>query len=62
MTENKNILLGEFNTPHTTVPFDSIRLTDIKPALIDAMRQHDEMIASIIGNEEDATFYNTIVA
>ncbi len=62
MTENKNILLGEFNTPHATVPFDSIKLTDIKPALIDAMRQHDEMIASIIDNEEDATFYNTIVA
>ena len=56
-----NILLEtNFKTLHETAPFSRIKLEDYEPAIIEAMRQEDEVVAAIIHNSEPPTFENTI--
>ena len=48
-----NILLEHsFQTLHGTAPFSKIKLEDYEPAILQAMKQEDEAIASIINNPE----------
>ena len=56
-----NILLEPtFNTLHGTTPFSKIKLEDFEPAILEGMRQEDEMIEAIVNNPEPPTFENTI--
>lgn len=58
----KNPFLTPYTTPHGTVPFDQITLSDYEPAIREGMRREDEEIEAIINNPEEPTFDNTIVA
>ena len=56
-----NILLEpEFQTLHGTAPFSRIKLDDYEPAFLEAMKQEDEAIDTIVNNTEPPTFRNTI--
>lgn len=56
-----NILCSPtFQTLHGTTPFSSIKIEDYEPAIIEAMKQEDEAIETIINNPEEPTFENTI--
>ena len=56
-----NILLEPtFHTLHGTAPFSQIKLEDYEPAILEAMKQEDEAVETIINNPEPPTFLNTI--
>ena len=57
-----NPLLGEWDTPFGTPPFDRIRSDDYLPALRAGMQEHDAEIAAIVSDESAPTFKNTIEA
>ena len=57
----KNPLLAEFNTPYGVPPFDLIKAEHYEPAFKHAMSLHNEEIATILANKEEATFDNTIL-
>ncbi|KXI29303.1 M3 family metallopeptidase [Paraglaciecola hydrolytica] len=60
---NNNPLLAEYSGPYGGVPaFDQMKLTDLKPALEQAMQLNLAEIDVIVANSEPATFTNTIVA
>ena len=56
-----NPLLTEFNTPYGVPPFDLIEADHYKPAFEYAMSLHNEEVATILANKEEATFDNTIL-
>ncbi len=58
----QNPFLKEYGTPHETVPFDRIKLTDYEPAIREGMREENEEIKRITDNPEPPTFDNTILA
>ena len=60
--DTANPLLGEWNTPHETPPFDRIRLTDYEPAFDAAIAVSRAEIDAIVNNPDAPTFENTIVA
>ncbi len=60
--DTANPLLGEWNTPHETPPFDRIRLTDYEPAFDAAIAVSRAEIDAIVNNPATPTFENTIVA
>ncbi|MDR2086954.1 MAG: M3 family metallopeptidase [Dysgonamonadaceae bacterium] len=62
MVQAKNPLLSKFNTPHGTVPFDKINISDYEPAFEEAMKMHNLEIQKITSNNETPTFQNTIEA
>jgi peptidyl-dipeptidase Dcp len=65
MTDNQhtlNPLLGTFDTPHATVPYNDIKTTDFEPAIIECIARHDDEIKAITDNSEAPTFENTIEA
>jgi len=57
-----NPLLGEFNTPYQTPPFDKILHEDYKPAFDAAIQQAKAEVDSIAENKADPTFENTVAA
>lgn len=59
---HENPLLGDFNTPHGTAPFDKIDTADYLPAFEVALAEGKAEVASIIDNEEEPSFENTIEA
>ncbi len=61
-TGQKNILLQTWDTPFGTPPFDKIKSKDYLPAFEEAMEIHNKEIESIINNQVQPTFKNTIVA
>ena len=58
----ENPFLQPYHTPHGTVPFNKIALTDYEPAIREGMRREDEEIRQITDNPEKPTFSNTIQA
>ncbi len=56
-----NPLLTEFNTPYGVPPFDLIEAKHYEPAFKQAMSLHNEEVAAILANKEEATFENTIL-
>lgn len=60
--EPSNPLLGEFNTPHGTPPFEKIKLEHYMPAFEEGIRQSREEVDAIVNNPEAPTFENTIEA
>ena len=60
--DDKNPLLGEFDTPHGTPPFDKIKIEHWMPALEEGIRLSREEVDAIASNPEAPTFENTIEA
>lgn len=61
--ENRpNPLLNDFNTPHATVPFNEILVTDYEPAVREGIRLGLEQVEAICNNRAVPDFENTIVA
>lgn len=59
---NNNPFLKESTLPYSIPDFTNIKNEHFKPAYIEAMRQQTVAVNSIIKNEEEATFQNTILA
>lgn len=59
-TMNNNTLLGEFSTPHHTVPFNEIKASDFEPAFEEAFKSGRKEIDEIVNNTDIPTFENTI--
>jgi len=57
-----NPLLLPYETPFQVPPFDKIKDQHFRPAYEEAFKQHNLEIDSIVNNEEEPTFANTIVA
>lgn len=63
MIQAQNPFYQEFTgTPHGTVPFDKISVTDYEPAIDRGIKIGLENIDAIVNNPEAPTFENTIVA
>lgn len=56
-----NPLFEDYQTPHDTVPFDRIRLSDFEEAFMEGIRRDNEQIEKTINNPEKPTFDNTII-
>ena len=59
--KEENPLLAEFATPYGVPPFDKIDATHYGPAFQFAMSLHNDEVATILANKEEATFDNTIL-
>ncbi len=62
--ENKkriNPFFLPYNTPHDTVPFDRIQISDYEEAFMEGIRRDDEEISKIVNDPAEPTFENTIV-
>lgn len=59
---NDNPLLKAFDTPFQTPPFDKIEIGHFKPAFQKAIKENNKEIESIVNNNEEPTFDNTILA
>jgi len=57
---SENILIGDFNTLHETVPFDDIKVDDYMPAIESAIETAKLEIEKIANNREEPDFVNTI--
>jgi peptidyl-dipeptidase Dcp len=62
MTEAANPLLGKYQTPHETFPFDKCRNEHYIPAIDEGIRRLASEIKTITNNPQAATFENTVVA
>ena len=58
----KNPLIATYETNFEVPPFDLIKDEHFRPAYKEAVAQHNLEIDSIVNNEEEASFTNTIVA
>lgn len=50
-----------YGTPHDTVPFDKIRISDYEEAFMEGIRREKEQIQETINNKEKPTFKNTLI-
>ncbi|MCD7938285.1 MAG: M3 family metallopeptidase [Tannerellaceae bacterium] len=57
-----NPLLGKYNTPFETPPFDKIKLEHYEPAFTEGINELEKEVEKITSNPAPATFENTIVA
>ncbi len=60
--QDDNPLLGKYDTPFEVPPFDKIKNEHFRPAFEEALKQHNLEIDSIINNQEEPSFKNTVVA
>jgi len=58
----QNPLLGDYNTPYQTPPFDQIEVAHYKPAFEAAIAEARKGIDAIVNNSEAPSFENTIEA
>lgn len=58
----KNPFFEKYGTPHETIPFHSISITDIEEAISEGIMNEEYEISAIANNPEAPTFENTIVA
>ena len=58
----KNPLTEDWNTPFGIAPFSEIKAEHYKPAIMQALKEHNAEIQAIINNPEEPDFENTIVA
>ncbi|MCD8282488.1 MAG: M3 family metallopeptidase [Prevotella sp.] len=56
-----NPFFEPYGTPHNTIPFDKICLSDYEEAFLEGIRRDDEQIALITGNPDEPTFDNTLI-
>ena len=57
-----NPFLSQYTTPHGSVPFDKISISDYENAVLHGIEEENIEIANIISNTETPTFDNTILA
>ena len=62
MTHAGNPLLEKFNTPHSSIPFNKIKISDYEPAFEKAIKIHDSEIDKIAKSKVAPDFKNTIEA
>ena len=62
MTNAGNPLLEKFNTPHSSIPFNKIKISDYEPAFEKAIKIHDSEIDKIAKSKVAPDFKNTIEA
>ncbi len=60
--KNENPLLGQWDTPHNTVPFSSIKLEHYRPAVDALVAETQAGIEAIADNPDEPDFHNTIEA
>ena len=60
-TQRINPFFEPYNTPHDTVPFDKIKVSDYEEAFLEGIRRDDEEIDKIVNDEAEPTFENTII-
>lgn len=60
MIQAQNPFFERYNTPHQTVPFNSIKTEHYEPAILEGIKQHAAEIEAIVNNSEAPTFANTI--
>ncbi|MBP3726141.1 MAG: M3 family metallopeptidase [Bacteroidaceae bacterium] len=60
-TVRTNPFLVPYGTPHDTIPFDKLQLSDYEEAFMEGIRREDEQIERIVNNPERPTFDNTII-
>src|SRR5690606_9493207 len=58
----KNPLLTAYETPFEVPPFDQIKDEHFRPAFKEALSVHNAEVDSILNNQAEASFENTIVA
>lgn len=58
--KHDNVFFNEYDTPHHTVPFNSIRFEHYEEAFMEGIRRDDEIIEKTINDPEEPTFENTI--
>ncbi len=58
----ENPLIAEWNTPFEVPPFDKIKNSDFKPALLEGIKDHEKEIKDIVDDKSKPTFENVIVA
>jgi Zn-dependent oligopeptidase len=56
------ILINKFDTKHNTAPFNSIKMEDYKPAIVEGIGMTRKEIDDITHNSNEPTFENTIEA
>lgn len=59
--EAQNPFFETFTTPHGTIPFDKIKISDYAPAIREGMRRQNLEIEAIVNNEAAPTFANTLI-
>lgn len=57
-----NIFLSDFKTTNGAIPFDRIRTEDYEPAIMQAIKEHEQEVLNIANQSEAPTFENTILA
>lgn len=57
-----NPFFCSYNTPHDTIPFNRIQLSDYKEAILEGIRRQNEEIKAITDNPSIPDFLNTVVA
>jgi peptidyl-dipeptidase Dcp len=57
-----NPFFTPYPTPHGSIPFDSISLSDIEEAVMKGMIQHEQEIDDLVNNSEPPSYSNTIEA
>ena len=55
-----NPFFSPYPTPHGTVPFNSISLSDIEEAVMQGMVQHEQEIEALVSNSSSPSYSNTI--
>lgn len=61
-TMEEPIFFQDYQTPHGTIPFDKIKLSDYLPSVKEAIKRHEAEIEAIVKNPDEPSFDNTIVA
>ncbi len=56
----ENPFFHPYNTPHDTVPFNRIQLSDYEEAFMEGIRRDDEATDKIVNDPAEPTFENTI--
>ena len=57
-----NIFLSDFKTTNGAIPFDRIQTDDYEPAILQAIKQHEQEVLNIANQAEAPSFENTILA
>lgn len=60
-SNHKNPFFENYNTPHETVPFNLIEISDYEEAFMEGIRRDNEEIEKIINDKSEPTFENTII-
>ncbi len=60
-TKRINPFFQPYNTPHDTVPFDKILISDYEEAFLEGIRRDEEEIDKIVNDTTEPTFENTII-